>query len=86
MVGFIAYNEEEISQLYVHIDYQGMGIGTELLNRAKAQAKDKLSLCTFEVNKKAQGFYEKNSFKIIGKDHENEEMLPDILYQWSLQD
>ena len=82
VVGFIAYNEEEINQLYVHIDYQEMGIGTVLLNKAKTQAKDKLRLYTFEVNEMAQKFYEKNGFKIIGRGHENEEKLPDILYQW----
>jgi len=27
VVGMIASNETEISQLYIHIDYQGMGIG-----------------------------------------------------------
>jgi hypothetical protein len=30
----IAYNEKEISQLYIHIDYQGMGIGQYLLESA----------------------------------------------------
>ncbi len=83
VVGMIAYNETEISQLYVHIDYQGMGIGQLLLNKVKAQSSGKLTLYTFEVNKHAQQFYEKNGFEIIGRGHENEEKLPDIQYEWN---
>ena len=65
VVGMIAYNEREISQLYIHIDYQGFGIGQTLLDKAKEQSSGRLSLYTFEVNEKAQRFYEKNDFKII---------------------
>ncbi|WML26263.1 GNAT family N-acetyltransferase [Neobacillus sp. OS1-33] len=85
VVGMIAYNETEISQLYVHIDYQGIGIGQILLNKVKAQSSGKLSLYTFEVNKNAQRFYEKNGFKIIGRGYENEEKLPDIQYEWNIE-
>lgn len=82
VVGMIAYNEREISQLYIHIDYQGFGIGQSLLDKAKGQSSGKLTLYTFEVNKIAQQFYEKNGFHIIGRGHENEENLPDIKYEW----
>lgn len=82
VVGMIAYNEREISQLYIHIDYQGMGIGETLLDRVKEQSSGRLTLYTFEVNQKAQRFYEKNGFEIIGRGNENEENLPDIQYEW----
>ncbi|MED3563779.1 GNAT family N-acetyltransferase [Bacillus xiapuensis] len=82
VVGMIAYNEREISQLYIHIDYQGIGIGQTLLDKVKEQSSGRLTLYTFEVNEKAQRFYEKNGFKIIGRGHENEENLPDIQYEW----
>ncbi|MDQ0971700.1 ribosomal protein S18 acetylase RimI-like enzyme [Neobacillus niacini] len=82
VVGMIAYNEGEISQLYIHIDFQGNGIGQTLLARAKEQSAGRLILYTFEVNKKAQRFYEKHGFIIIGRGYENEEDLPDILYEW----
>lgn len=84
VVGMIAYNEKEISQLYIHLDYQGLGIGSVLLARAKEQSSGKLTLYTFEVNKQAQAFYEKHEFRIIGRGHENEEGLPDLLYEWKL--
>ncbi|WP_066309545.1 GNAT family N-acetyltransferase [Bacillus sp. FJAT-29814] len=82
VVGMIAYNEREISQLYIHTGYQGMGIGQTLLDKVKEQSSGRLTLYTFEVNENAQRFYEKNGFKIIGRGHENEENLPDIQYEW----
>ncbi|MBY6036940.1 GNAT family N-acetyltransferase [Fictibacillus nanhaiensis] len=83
VIGIIAYNDSEISQLYIHNDYQGLGMGERLLKKAKEQSSGRLTLYTFEVNKKAQRFYEKHGFQIIGRGHENEENLPDILYEWT---
>ncbi|MCM3213636.1 GNAT family N-acetyltransferase [Niallia taxi] len=85
VVGMIAYNDREISQLYIHLEYQGIGIGRTLLDKAKAQSSGKLTLYTFEVNEKAQRFYEKQRFEIINRGHENEENLPDIQYEWKLK-
>lgn len=85
VVGMIAYNKSEVSQLYIHVDYQGNGIGQTLLDKVKEQSSGRLTLYTFEVNVNAQRFYEKNGFIIIRKGHENEENLPDILYEWSSQ-
>lgn len=82
VVGMIAYNDKEINQLYIHIEFQGIGIGQTLLDRVKAQSSGILTLYTFEVNKNAQRFYEKHGFKMIGRGHENEENLPDIQYEW----
>lgn len=81
-VGLLAVDGEHLNQLYIHTDYQGKGIGTRLLKLAKSLSNGKLQLYTFEVNKRAQKFYEKYDFKIIGRGSENEENLPDILYEW----
>ncbi|MGM0791418.1 MAG: GNAT family N-acetyltransferase [Bacillota bacterium] len=86
VIGVIAYNDIEISQLYIHTDYQGMGIGAGLLSRAKEQSSGRLTLYTFEINQNAQRFYEKHGFTIIGRGYENEENLPDILYEWKRKD
>ena len=56
IVGMVAYNADEINQLYIHIDYQGGGIGQRLLERAKAESNGKLILRTFERNKTPKGF------------------------------
>ena len=78
VVGMVLYNEMEISQLYIYVDYQGIGIGQALLDRVKEQSSGALTLYTFEVNKNAHQFYEKNGFIIIGRGNENPENLPDI--------
>ncbi|AZN41332.1 GNAT family N-acetyltransferase [Paenibacillus albus] len=83
VVGVLACNENWVNQLYIHIDYQGRGIGKKLLNLAKEQSDGTLYLYTFDVNKKAQHFYERNGFRIIGRGNENEEQLDDIKYEWN---
>ncbi len=83
VVGMIAYSKKEISQLYVHVDYQRKGIGETLLQRAKQYSSGRLRLYTFDVNKKAQTFYQKHGFQIVGKGHENEERLLDLILEWN---
>ena len=82
VVGILACNENEINQLYIHINYQGKGIGKKFIEIAKSNSKGRLTLYTFEVNKKAQKFYESNQFKIISRGSINEENLDDIKYEW----
>lgn len=84
VAGMIAYNEREVNQLYIHVDYQGMGIGQSLLEKAKVLCSGRLTLSTFEVNEKARRFYERNGFEVIGRGCENEENLPDIQYEWTV--
>ncbi|GKU27513.1 GNAT family N-acetyltransferase [Clostridium folliculivorans] len=82
VIGILAFNENEINQLYIHIGYQGKGLGKKFVDIAKNKSKGRLTLFTFEVNKKAQKFYENNGFKIIEKGNDNEENLNDIKYEW----
>ena len=82
VAGLMAVKGNELDQLYIHNDYQKKGIGSRLLNLAKEMSPGKLELFTFEINTNARAFYEKHGFKIIGRNFENEENLPDIKYEW----
>lgn len=82
VVGMMATGGSELDQLYIHVDYQGMGIGTQLLNLAKEVSPGKLRLYTFEINKKAQLFYEKHGFAIISRGIESQSGMADIRYEW----
>ena len=82
VVGLMATDCEYVNQLYVHREYQRLGIGSRLLERAKAESNGWLRLYTFEVNRGAQAFYDRHGFRVIGRGNDNEEGLPDILYEW----
>lgn len=83
IVGFIAFREDWVDQLYVLPSHQARGIGTALLDVAKA-TWPKLQLWTFQKNSAARGFYEKHGFVAVEETdgQTNEEREPDILYRW----
>ena len=82
VVGLMVVGGTELDQLYIHVDYQGQGIGTKLLDIAKELSPGKLQLFTFEVNDGAQAFYEKHGFKIIQRGVEAGSGMADIRYEW----
>jgi len=54
VVGILAINGSRLNQLYIHINYQKIGLGSRLLNPAKELSPGTLELFTFEVSKKAR--------------------------------
>lgn len=82
VVGMMATDGRFLNQLYIHNDYQRVGIGSKLLELAKELSAGKLQLYTFEINQGARAFYERHGFIAIGRGSDNEENLPDILYEW----
>lgn len=83
VIGFMALTPEKIAQLYVHVNHQSRGIGSILVNIAKQHSRGRLRLFTFNVNKRAQRFYEQHGFKVIGHGFEEEWQLEDVEYEWS---
>ncbi len=83
LVGFIAFREDWIDQLYVLPHRQNQGVGTALLGIARA-AWPRLSLWTFQRNAPARRFYEANGFVVVEETDGggNEEREPDVLYRW----
>ena len=83
VIGFLAYTSETVSNLYVHVDHQGKGIGSMLLDIAKNDSSGVLRLFTFEANTRAQRFYEQRGFRIIRRGFEEFWQLADIEYEWN---
>ncbi len=67
IAGFIVVMQakRELAQIFVHVDVQRMGVGTVLLNQAKAICPDSLSLTTLQQNTQARKFYEKHGFVAV---------------------
>ena len=84
MAGFIAVDGEGyVGGLYVAPEARGRGIGAALLDAAKRERPEGLTLWTFAANAPARRFYARQGFaELGGTDGENDEGLPDVRFGW----
>ena len=68
--GITADRPVELSRLYSHQKHLGQGVGQSLMEacfeRARAEDRDVMWLGVWEYNPRAQRFYEKNGFRVVG--------------------
>lgn len=69
--GVTAESPIELSRLYSHQKHLGQGVGQRLMDacfeKARELGRDVMWLGVWEYNPRAQRFYEKNGFAVIGK-------------------
>ena len=69
-LGVTAERPVELARLYSHQKYLGQGVGQSLMDacfeRARAEGRDVMWLGVWEYNPRAQAFYEKNGFRVVG--------------------
>jgi GNAT superfamily N-acetyltransferase len=69
--GITATRPVELNRLYSHQEYLGKGVGQNLMDacfdRARNDSRDVMWLGVWEYNPRAQRFYEKNGFRVVGK-------------------
>jgi GNAT superfamily N-acetyltransferase len=84
IVGVLSLSATMVDQLYLAPDWIGRGLGSRLLELAKARRPDGLDLYCFQANARARRFYEDRGFTAIafGDGSGNEERQPDIRYAW----
>ncbi len=83
-VGLMARDGEWLEQLYLDPPWTGRGIGTLLLDQAKALSPAGLQLWTFQVNDGARRFYARHGFveAELTDGEGNEEREPDVRLVW----
>jgi ribosomal protein S18 acetylase RimI-like enzyme len=68
--GISADRPVELSRLYSHQKHLGQGVGQTLMDacfeRARTEGRDVMWLGVWEYNPRAQRFYEKNGFRVVG--------------------
>ena len=80
----------ELNRLYSHQQFLGKGIGQALMDacfrRAKQENRDVMWLGVWEYNPRAQRFYEKNGFRVVGSHtfQLGEDSQTDLLMQRTL--
>ena len=69
--GISAERPIELSRLYSHQEYLGKGVGQNLMDAslelARKRGHDVMWLGVWEYNPRAQRFYEKNGFRVVGE-------------------
>lgn len=82
IVAFLASTPESIAQLYVKVSHLGRGIGTRLVDQAKAESNGSLWLYTFARNLDARRFYERRGFVEVERESGNMFKIEAIRYVW----
>ena len=84
-LGLLVLDGSEMDWLFVDPVAQSRGIGSALIEHAKARSPSGLALWVFESNRRAQSFYERHGFVIVERTDGsgNEEQAPDIRYAWT---
>ena len=83
IAGFSAVSPGWLEHLYVLPQFQGRGVGGQLLSRAK-EGQASFQFWVFQKNINARRFYEKLGARLVRLTDgaENEEHEPDALYEW----
>ena len=90
--GITAERPVELNRLYSHQQFLGRGIGQALMDaslaRAREEGRDVMWLGVWEYNPRAQRFYEKNGFRVVGSHvfQLGEDAQTDLLMQRELND
>jgi ribosomal protein S18 acetylase RimI-like enzyme len=63
--------------------FQRNGLGTRMLDWAKAQSNGSLWLYTFAQNTRACAFYERSGFVAVERGFEEQWQLEDVRYEWT---
>ena len=84
IIGLLVLDDGSLDQLYLRPGRWRQGIGSRLVELAKARRPDGLSLYTFQENAAARAFYERHGFRAVwfGDGSANEEGQPDVRYEW----
>ena len=84
VTGFATLDTAELDHLYVAPTAQGHGVGTALLDHAKALRPDGFELWVFQRNEGARRFYERHGCVLLYETDgaANMEREPDARYAW----
>jgi putative acetyltransferase len=80
--GFFCLYEDTLAALFVSPDYQGKGIGKQLLNKAKSLRK-KLNLLVYQENTRSVEFYRKSGFTTMDERIEKSTGHIELLMEYS---
>jgi putative acetyltransferase len=83
LVGYAAMKDGELHDLYVAPEAQRRGVGSALFEHVQAAYPGGFRFWVFRDNTRARPFYDARGCVVVdSSDGNNEEQLPDVLYEW----
>lgn len=84
LLGLLALEAPWIQHFAIFPEHQRQGIGSALLQRARALSPDELRLFTFQRNVAGRAFYDKHHFTVVAFGvSPAPELEPDVEYRWT---
>ncbi|WP_434481535.1 N-acetyltransferase [Pseudomonas protegens] len=65
LLGFYCLHEDQLAAIFVSVQYQGQGLGKQLLADAR-ERRSRLELAVYAANLPSIGFYRQQGFQVIG--------------------
>lgn len=81
IVGFLSLSEDRLAAIFVSPDWQGKGIGTQLMQKAK-EMHDTLELTVYKDNIQSIEFYKKHGFEIAREQMDSHTGHPELVMKY----
>ena len=78
---FIGLTGDYIAGIFVEVEEQSRGVGKQLLARAK-QDRKRLTLQVYEKNERAVHFYQKEGFRVVYRDVDEDTGEAEYVMEW----
>jgi ribosomal protein S18 acetylase RimI-like enzyme len=78
LAGFMALCPNFIDQIYIRSKFQGKGLGSYWITKAKQKNPDFLELYTLASNRSAISFYLRHGFRVVEQGIAPDEGVPDV--------
>ena len=80
-LGFISMIDEYLAAIFIRIEYQGFGIGSQLLDYIK-DMRERIELKVYKKNEKGIRFYKNKGFNIISESFDDDTGEPEFVMEW----
>lgn len=82
VVGLLSLQPNYIQKLFIAPEWQGHGIGSALIRKAKRLHSDYIELDCFQENRDACRLYERHGFRPTAWVTHDEPAIPQVFYRW----
>ena len=81
LLGFISLVDEYLAAIFIRIEMQGLGIGSELIDYVKA-IRDRIQLKVYKKNIRSIKFYKNKGFRVLSESIDSDTGESELVMEW----